>query len=253
MNWNFLAPIFVYFLLISSPILANEEARPLPDHKWTFEGAFGTFDLASLQKGFQIYKQVCSACHSIKRIHFRNLSALGYNEAEIKAIASDYEVTDGPNDLGEMFTRKGTPADAIPGPYANDKAARAANNGALPPDLSLVVKARKGGADYIFALLTGYENPPAGKHIPQGMHYNPYFPGEQIAMTPPLSEGLITHSDGTTPTVQQMAHDVVNFLTWAAEPEMVERKQMGLKVLFYLSIFTLLMYFVMRRVWARVK
>ena len=251
MNRNLLA--FTLAGVLSFPLFGNEETKPLPDHEWTFEGATGTYDLASLQKGFQVYKQVCSACHSLKRIHFRNLAALGYSEAEIKAIASEYEVTDGPNDLGEMFTRKGTPADAIPGPYANDNAARAANNGALPPDLSLVVKGRKGGPDYIFALLTGFENPPAGKHIPDGMHYNPYFPGSQIAMAPPLSDGIVTYSDGTTPTVNQMAHDVVNFLTWAAEPEMPERKQMGFKILMYLAVFTALMYFTMRRVWAKVK
>jgi len=234
-------------------LASSDDTKPLPNLQWSFEGLTGTYDLASLQKGFQIYKQVCAACHSLKRIHFRNLQALGYNEAEIKAIASEYEVTDGPNDLGEMFTRKGTPADAIPGPYANDNAARAANNGALPPDLSLVVKARKGGPDYIYALLSGYENPPAGKELPAGMHYNPYFPGGQIAMTPPLSEGVVTYSDGTTPTVKQMAYDVTNFLAWASEPEMPERKEMGFKVLIYLAVFTMLMYLAMRRVWAKVK
>lgn len=244
---------FAFAGVLPFSLAANEEIKPFPNHEWSFEGPRGTYDLAALQKGFQVYKQVCSACHSLKRIHFRNLAALGYSEAEIKAIAAEYEVTDGPNDLGEMFTRKATPADAIPGPYANDQAARAANNGALPPDLSLVVKARQGGPDYIYALLTGYENPPAGKELPEGMHYNPYFPRGQIAMTPPLLEGIVTYSDGTTPTVQQMSHDVVNFLTWAAEPEMSERKQMGFKILVYLSVFTVLMYFVMRRVWAKVK
>ena len=244
---------FIVASVLSFSLFGNEDTKPLPNHEWTFEGVTGTYDLASLQKGFQVYKQVCSACHSLKRIHFRNLADLGYNEAEIKAIASEYEVIAGPNDLGEMFSRKGTPADAIPGPYANDNAARAANNGALPPDLSLIAKARKGGSDYVFALLTGYENPPVGKEMPSGMHYNPYFPGNQIAMTPPLSDGIITYSDGSTPTVQQMAHDVTNFLAWAAEPEMSERKQMGFKILMYLAVFTVLMYFAMRRVWAKVK
>lgn len=231
----------------------EETAEPL-DQKWSFDGPFGNYDKEAMQHGFQIYKEVCSACHGIKRIRFRELAALGYNEAEIKAIASQYQIKDGPNDQGEMFERPGRPSDAFPSPYPNDQAARAANNGALPPDLSLVVKARKNGPNYIFSLLTGYGTEiPEGKEMPEGMHYNPWFPGGQIAMTPPLSDGLVTYNNGTQPSVDRMARDVVNFLTWASEPELERRKESGWQTLIYLIVFAGLMYIVMKRTWRDVK
>jgi ubiquinol-cytochrome c reductase cytochrome c1 subunit len=200
---------------------AADEAPPLPHQQWSFDGIFGTYDRASAQRGFQVYKEVCSTCHPVKHLFFRDLADIGYSEDEVKAIASTYQVTnEQPNDQGEMFQRPARPSDPIPGPFPNDLAARAANNGALPPDLSMIVKAREGGPDYIFGLLTGYKDPPAGFNLLPGMYYNEYFPGHQIAMPPPLSDNAVTFADGTSATVPQMAHDVVTFLTWAAEPNL---------------------------------
>lgn len=241
------------FAFLTSAFAAGD-TEPLIQQKWSFEGATGTYNRQAMQQGFQVYKEVCAACHGIKRIAFRNLAALGYSEEEIKAIASGYEVTDGPDDLGEMYTRAAIPADRFPSPYPNDKAARAANNGALPPDLSLMTKARVGGPDYLYSLLVGYQpEPPADMELPEGMYYNPYFPGGQIAMTPPLSAGIVTYGDGSEPSVHQMAHDVVTFLSWAAEPELEDRKETGYKALIYLFVFALVMYLTMRRIWSRVK
>jgi ubiquinol-cytochrome c reductase cytochrome c1 subunit len=227
---------------------ANEGAE-LRHVDWPFKGAFGTVDRQAAQRGFQVYKEVCSACHSLKRIAFRNLEDLGFPEGEAKAIAADYNVTDGPNDSGEMFERPARLSDHIPGPYANDKAARASNGGALPPDLSLITKARFQGPDYVYSILTGFKEPPKDFHMSEGMHFNPYFPGEQIAMPPPLTDGRVTYGDGTTATVDQMAKDVVVFLQWAAEPEMEQRKAMGLKVFLYLFVFTGLFIFAKKKVW----
>lgn len=233
---------------------ANDNVEPPVRQDWSFDGFLGTFDREDLQHGFQIYKEVCSACHGIKRIRFRELSALGYSEDEIKAIAAQYQIVDGPDDLGEMYERAGRPSDAFPSPYANDKAARAANNGALPPDLSLIVKARKGGADYIYSLLTGYGGEhPINEEVPEGMYYNPWFPGHQIAMIPPLTEGIVTYSNGTSPSIPQMAKAVVTFLAWASEPELEARKSAGIEALLYLAVFSVLMFFVMRRVWGRLE
>ena len=232
--------------------LASESHNKHQD--WTFQGFNGTYSREDLQHGFQIYKEVCAACHGLKHIRFRELKDLGYGEDEVKAIAASYQIPDGPNDTGEMFERPGIPADAFHGPYANDQAARAANNGALPPDQSLIIKARPDGANYVYSLLTGYGQPvPEGVTISEGMHYNPYFPGGQIGMTAPLSEGIVTYSDGTKPSVDKMAHDVVTFLAWTSEPEMESRKSSGLQALMYLSLFSILMYLVMRRTWAKVK
>lgn len=244
--------VLVLFLLSSlNPLYGTDQQPPLPQEPWSFQGPLGTFDRTELQHGFQVYKQVCSACHSLDQLRFRDLAALGYNPDEIKAIAAEYRI-ETLNDEGEGVERTALPTDKIPSPYKNEQAARAANNGALPPDLSLITKARSGGPNYIYALLTGYEaKPPKDIQITNGMHYNPFFPGGQIAMIPPLSEGIVTYGDGSQPTVNQMAKDVVTFLSWAAEPELEERKQTGYKVLIYLVIFTLLMYFVMKRVWAK--
>jgi len=249
--------VFVALLLAAmaqlSPAQAAGEAEPLPQHDWSFAGPFGTFDRGALQRGFQVYRQVCSACHGIKRVAFRNLADLGYSAEEIKAIAAEYQVTDGPNDDGEMFQRKATPADRFPSPYANEKAARAANNGAYPPDQSLIVKARHDGANYVRALLLGYGEAPAGMKIQDGMHYNKYFPGHQIAMASPLMEGVVTYQDGTPATQEQMANDVVTFLAWAAEPEAEARKRMGLKVMIFLVPMTIALYLLKRKIWSRVK
>jgi ubiquinol-cytochrome c reductase cytochrome c1 subunit len=241
-------------LSISPLIAGGDDTEELVRQDWTFDGMTGTFDREDLQHGFQVYKEVCAACHGIKRIRFRELHSLGYNEDEIKAIAAGYEVKDGPDDMGEMYERSARPSDAFPSPYANDKAARAANNGALPPDLSLITKARVGGADYLYSLLTGYGGEvPAGQHVSEGLYYNPWFPGHQIAMVPPLQEGLVTYSDGSSPSIAEMAKAVTTFLAWAAEPEMENRKQSGIEALIYLAVFSLLMYLVMRQVWSRVE
>ena len=220
-----------------------------PQQKWSFSGMFGTFDRAAAQRGFQVYREVCAGCHSLKQIDFRHLAGIGYNEAQIKAFSATAEVTDGPNDAGEMFTRPGTPADGLPKPFPNDKAAAASNNGKAPPDLSLMVKARKGGADYVYALLTGYTAPPAGATVPEGGNYNTYFPGHVIAMAPPLSDHAVEYQDGTKATVAQMAKDISTFLAWTAEPELEARKSMGLKVLVFLIILTGLLFRVKKVIW----
>ncbi len=241
------------FLLMAMPVIAAEGVREphSPPAGWPHEGMTGTFDRAALQRGFQVYKQVCSACHGLKLVAYRNVADLGFSPAEVKAIAAEYKVTDGPNDQGEMFERPARPSDHFVKPFVNDAAARAANGGALPPDLSLIVKARKGHEDYIYSLLTGFEEPPVGVKVAEGMHYNPYFPGHQIAMSPPLAEGAVTYADGTTASVAQMADDVTQFLTWAAEPKLEVRKQTGLKVLIFLTVFAFIMYGVKKKVWSK--
>jgi ubiquinol-cytochrome c reductase cytochrome c1 subunit len=229
---------------------AAEEAK-LPSEHWSFDGVFGTFDRAALQRGFQIYKEVCSACHAVKELYYRDLAALGFSEEEVKALAAQAQVTDAqPNEQGEMFQRPGRPSDPIARPFPNDNAARAANNGALPPDLALITKAREGGADYLFALLIGYTPPPADVKLGDGMNYNAYFPGHQIAMPPPLNEGAVTFADNTPATVNQMARDVTTFLAWAAEPTLETRHYTGVKVMAFLLVCAGLFYAVKRKIWA---
>jgi ubiquinol-cytochrome c reductase cytochrome c1 subunit len=231
---------------------AAEDEPALLRHHWPFEGVFGHFDRAAAQRGLQVYREVCSTCHSLKYIAFRNLAELGYSEDEVKAIAAQYQITDGPDDQGEMYQRPGKPTDTSPAPFPNEQAARAANGGALPPDLSLITKARAGGADYVYSLLQGYREPPAGESGPEGTYYNVYFPGHWIAMPPPLSDGQVSYADGTEATVEQMAADVTSFLAWAAEPTLEVRKQSGLKVMLFLIVLTALFYATKRRVWAHV-
>jgi ubiquinol-cytochrome c reductase cytochrome c1 subunit len=238
-------------VVLSAPAVAAESKKP-PGQSWSFDGIFGTFDRAMAQRGFQVYKENCTSCHSMNLLRYRNLGALGFSEDEVKAIAASVEVTDGPNDQGEMFQRTGRPSDKFKAPFANANAARAANNGAYPPDLSVITKARAGGADYIHAVLTGYEDPPAGVTLLEGMNYNEYFPGKQIGMPKPLNDDQISYTDGTKATVDQMARDVATFLTWAAEPEMEHRKALGVKVILFLLLLSILLYAVKRRVWADV-
>lgn len=235
---------------IAGPALAAGEAPKPPSVDWHFGGLFGTVDLAAAQRGFQVYKEVCSACHGVYHLSYRNLADIGFNEEEVKALAAQATVKDGPNDEGTMFDRPGRPSDKFARPFPNEKAARASNNGAYPPDLSLIIKARENGADYVHGLLTGYESPPAGVKMGDGMNYNKYFPGHQIAMAPPLSDNQVTYSDGTPASVDQMAKDVVNFLSWAAEPEMEQRKRTGIKVILFLLIFTGILYAAKRKIWA---
>lgn len=229
---------------------ATGETPEVPSHEWTFDGVFGTFDRAAAQRGLQVYLEVCSTCHSLSLVSYRNLADLGFNEDEVKAIAARYMVTDGPDENGEMFERPGIPADRFVAPFPNEQAARAANNGALPPDLSLIYKAREGGADYLQAFLTGFEEPPADVELMPGMYWNEYFPGHQTAMPDILMDGGVEFADGTEATAENQARAVVNFLAWAAEPHMEERKRMGAKVVLFLLVFTGMMYAVKRKVWA---
>jgi ubiquinol-cytochrome c reductase cytochrome c1 subunit len=230
-----------------------QEAAPTPPHQeWSFAGVFGTYDEASLQRGFQVWKQICSACHPVKHLYFRDLEQIGYTEDEVKALAATYQVTDGPNDKGQMFERPGRPSDHIPGPFPNDEAAKAANNGALPPDHSEIIKARADGSDYVYALLNGYTTAPPGFHLSPGQYYNEYFPGHAIAMPPPLSPNAVTFADGTPATVPQMAHDVVTFLTWASHPNLDERHRMGFKVFFFLIVSAGVFYAAKRKIWSRI-
>ncbi|MGB0624962.1 MAG: cytochrome c1 [Alphaproteobacteria bacterium] len=238
--------------VMSSASFAAGDAKAPEDRDWHFEGIFGTVDRASAQRGLQVYLEVCSGCHSLKHVAYRNLVDLGFTEAEIKVIASGFDVTDGPNEEGEMFERAAIPSDRFVSPFPNEEAAKAANNGANPPDLTLQVKAHPGGADYLHALLTGYADPPVGTEVPAGLNYNTYYAGNFIAMAQPLYEDGIEYADGTPATVDQMAADVVNFLQWAAEPEMEQRKKTGFKVVIFLIILSAILYAGKRKMWANV-
>ncbi|MGN7678171.1 MAG: cytochrome c1 [Anaplasma sp.] len=218
--------------------------------QWKFSGVLGSFDRSSIQRGYQVYKEVCASCHSMSRIAFRNLREIGFSEEEVKAIAGSYSVLDGPNEVGEMFERPGIPADYFPSPFPNKEAAAASNNGAYPPDLSLIVKARFGGADYIYSLLVGYDGAEADAN---GLYANKYFSGGKIAMAPPLFDGVVSYSDGTEASVENVARDVVNFLQWAAEPEMERRKKLGLKVIASLVLGTILVFMANKRLWQTVR
>jgi len=236
-------------LALPSVAFASGEQKHPKQIDWAFDGVFGKFDKPSIQRGLQVYREVCAACHGLNRVAFRSLDGIGFSEAEAKTMAAEYTVTDGPNDDGEMFERPGRASDKFPSPYPNEKAARAAQNGAYPPDLSLIIKARPDGANYTHSLLTGYHEAPEGTTVPEGMHYNPYFVGHMIAMPAPLMEGAVTYQDGTEASVEQMSHDVVNFLQWAAEPEMEVRKHMGVRVILFLIVMTGFFYAAKKRIW----
>lgn len=238
-------------VMVAHPALAAGGKEEPKQMDWAFEGVFGRFDKPAIQRGFQVYKEVCAACHSVKRVSFRQLGGIGFSEAEVKSLASSYTVKDGPDDAGDMFERPGRPSDIIPGPYANDNAARAANNGALPPDFSLLVKAREDGANYIYSLITGYgSEKPADMVLADGTHYNPYIDGHIIKMAMPIAGEGVTYQDGTAATIEQQAHDVVSFMQWAAEPEMEQRKSMGVHVMLFLGIMTIFFYLVKKRIWS---
>lgn len=229
----------------------GSEIKP---QSWTFTPPFGKYDKAQLQRGYWVYKDVCATCHSMKLLSYRNLGepgGPGFSEAAVKALAAQVQVTDGPNENGEMYQRPGRPSDRFRSPFANDQIARLANNGALPPDMSVIAKARPGGPDYIYALLTGYHEPPAGFELAQGMSYNTAFPGHQIAMPQVLRDGSIAYTDGTEPTLDNYARDVSAFLMWAAEPKLEERYRVGARVMLFLIAFAVIMYLAKRVVWAR--
>jgi ubiquinol-cytochrome c reductase cytochrome c1 subunit len=225
----------------------------IPNYDWSWKGFFGTYDRSAAQRGFKVYKEVCSGCHSMNLISYRNLENLGFSQEQIKVIASDYLIEDGPNEEGDMFEREALPSDRFANPYPNNNAARAANNGAYPPDLSLIVKARPKGADYIHSLLLGYSEAPSDFKVPEGMWYNKYMEGHLIAMPSPLSEGAIENDDGTEPTLNQLSSDVTTFLAWAAEPNLEDRKRLGIKVLLFLLALFILTYISKERIWRDVK
>ena len=251
------------------------EAGPKPDRlNWSFAGPFGHFDRAQLQRGFQVYKEVCSTCHGLKYVAFRNLAqpgGPGFTEAQARVIAAEYQITDGPDATGEMFERAGRLSDYFPPAAPNDEALRSRFGGALPPDLSVITKARsyesglliglldffrqyqEHGVDYVHALLTGYENPPAGAKVGATQAWNKYFPGHIIAMVKPLSDGQVAYSDGSPQTVDQYARDVAAFLHWAAEPHLEARKRIGFQVMIFLIVFAGLMYFTKKKVWSQAK
>ena len=235
---------------LQSDAVRAAEGVAVPAQSWSFDGIFGTFDRAALQRGLQVYAEVCAACHGLQYIAFRNLAELGYNEDQIKAFAAERIIVDGPNDDGEMFERDGRPSDYFPSPFANDKAAASANGGAVPPDLSLMAKARAGGPDYLYALLTGYDDPPADVEMNEGLSYNHYFPGHQIAMAQPLDDDAVEYADGTEATLDQMSRDLSAFLMWTAEPMLEERKRTGIKVILFLIVLTALFYAIKRKVWS---
>lgn len=248
---------------VAAPALAQEEPA-LPSQHWSFDGPFGAFDLAAAQRGFQVYSEVCSVCHSMEYLHYRDLAGIGLTADQIKAIAAAITVPQGFDDNGDPKEGPATPADEfkVPHPlpmpasdgvlHTNEKLARATHNGALPPDLSLIVNARPGHADYVYAILTGFADPPPGFQMQEGMSYSKYFPGHQIAMPPPLTDGRVTYADGTPATVEQMSHDVVTFLYWAANPDMVQRKQIGWRWALFFLIMAGFTYAVKRKVWADV-
>jgi len=249
--------IYLIFLLSMGSHQSNAaEKTDLLKIDWSFKGLFGKFDRGSLQRGYQVYSEVCAGCHSMKYLSYRNLSEKGgpeFSVEQVKAIASSFEVTDGPNEDGDMFTRSAKLSDKFVKPYENEKAAQAANGGAYPPDMSVLAKARSGGADYLYSVLLGYESPPSGITLDEGVYYNKYMYGNNIKMAKPLDDGLVEYSDGTTASEEQMAKDVVTFLMWAAEPHLESRHKMGFKAIIYLIILTILVYFSMKKIWSRVE
>lgn len=272
-----LVPLTLAALIGAGSAFAAEEEGATPHYPinkprqvdWSFAGPFGTFDKGQLQRGLKVYVEACAACHSMSFVPFRSLTALGYSEDQVKTFAANYEVEDGPNGDGDMFTRTAVPSDYFPSPFPNKEAAAAANNGAAPPDFSLLAKARyvergfpqfvfdvftsynESGPNYIYSLLTGYQDPPAGKEVSEGTYYNPYFVGgTTLAMAPPISDGQVTYDDGSPETVDQYAQDIAAFLMWTAEPHMEERKQTGFMVILFLLIFSSLLYLTKKAVFS---
>ena len=247
--------IFLSVTFLIQSVFAGE-TKKLLNTDWSFKGYFGKFDRASLQRGYQVYSEVCASCHSMKYLSYRNLAEKGgpeFSVEQAKAIAANFEVIDGPNDDGEMFTRPAKLSDKFVNPYKNDKEAMASNGGAYPPDMSVLVKARTGGADYIYSLLLGYEDPPNDVILDDGVYYNKYMYGNMIKMPNPLFDGLLTYNDGTDATEKQMAKDVTTFLAWAAEPHLEARHRTGFKTIIYLIIVSLLAYLSMKKLWSRIE
>jgi len=261
MQINFMKSIFKLFFLLAFILcgtyqLDAAEKNQILKTDWSFKGLFGKFDRASLQRGYQVYTEVCASCHSIKYLSYRNLTEIGgpeFSVEQAKAIAAQFEVNDGPNSEGEMFTRTAKLSDKFVMPYKNKQEAETLNGGAYPPDFSVLVKARSGGANYIYSVLLGYEDPPSDITLDDGVYYNKYMSGKKIKMPKPLSNDLVTYSDGTPATEEQMAKDVVVFLTWAAEPHLEARYKLGFRTIAYLIILTVLVYLSMKKIWSRIE
>ena len=254
-RFKFIAFSISLLLFSITPLFGAGAGGELLKVDWSFKGITGKFDRASLQRGFQVYKEVCSSCHSMQYLSYRNLGESGgpeFSEQEVKAIAASIEIEDGPNSQGEMFIRAGRPSDKFKSPYPNINASTAANGGAYPPDMSVLVKARPGGSNYIYSVLMGYEEPPAGMILDDGVYYNKYMIGNKIKMSSPLSDDIVEYTDGTQASVDQMAKDVTTFLAWAAEPELEARHKTGIKVILYLILLTILVYFSMKKIWSRI-
>ena len=246
--------LIIFITTVSFPVYSEEMNTNYAKTDWSFKGIFGTFDRASLQRGYQVYQEVCSGCHSVQHLSYRNLSEKGgpeFSLEEAKAIAAQFEVKDGPNSDGEMFMRPGRFSDKFVKPYPNVEASKAANGGAYPPDMSVLAKARKGGAEYIYSLLLGYEEAPTDFELDEGVYYNKYMYGNKIKMSAPLSDGLVEYSDGTQSTTAQMAKDVTTFLVWVAEPHLESQHRMGFKAIIYLIILLTLVYMSKQKVWSR--
>jgi len=248
--------ILIIFLMFVIPfsVFSEEKNINFIETDWSFEGLFGTFDRTSLQRGYQVYNEVCAGCHSVKHLSYRNLSEKGgpeFSIEEAKAIASQFEVEDGPNSDGEMFMRAARLSDKFASPYPNVEASTAANDGAYPPDMSVLAKARAGGADYIYSLLLGYEEAPTNFELDDGVYYNKYMPGNKIKMSEPISDGIVEYSDGTNATKEQIAKDVTSFLVWTSEPHLESQHRMGFKVIIYLIILIILVYMSKQKVWSQ--
>ena len=241
--------VFLYSIQLSA---SESTGSKLPKHDWSFDGFTGTFDRPALQRGYKVYREVCSGCHSMRLLYYRDLIDIGFSEDQVKAIAAEYTVVDGPDDEGNMFERPAKPSDRFVGPFANDQEARFNNNGAYPPDLSVIVKARKSGADYLYNLLLGYTDPPENFEISEGMYYNKWISGNQIAMGPPLDDEYVDYDDGTNNSLPQLAEDVVTFLKWSAEPELEERKNIGIKAILFFIILGFVVFLLKRRLWRNV-
>lgn len=248
-----LALVLTGVAAVATAAMAAESDVPVKEVKWPHKGPFGTFDRAALQRGLTVFQNVCNNCHSLKYVHYRDLTQLGFTEAQVKGIAAKVMVEDGPNEDGDMFERPGKPSDPFHKPFANEQLARASNGGALPPDLSLMVEAREGHEDYIYSLLTGYQDAPADVKVQTGKYYNPYFSGGQIGMPPPLTADAVEYADGTKATLDQEVHDVVTFLAWASEPNLEVRKETGFKVMIFMAILAVLLIFSNRRIWKKLK
>tara|TARA_B100000700_G_C14830005_1_gene754033 strand:- start:38 stop:817 length:780 start_codon:yes stop_codon:yes gene_type:complete len=247
--------LFISILFFQNHSISAEKVKFL-EANWTFKGLFGKYDRASLQRGYQVYTEVCAACHSMQYLSYRNLAEPGgpeFTEEEAKFIAASFEVLDGPNSDGEMFMRPAKLSDKFVMPYDNIEASKAANGGAYPPDMSVLAKARKGGADYIYSLLLGYDDPPADIKLDDGVYYNKYMYGNKIKMSAPLSDGLVEYNDGTEATKEQMAKDITTFLMWSAEPHLETRHKTGFRVIVYLIILSILVYLTMKKIWSRVE